>query len=277
MKTLKIGIFPSYKKEGAEAVMNQILDYLEHQTIRPVEVNVYDCRTERGETKIDLDVAIPVGGDGTFIGVARHLAGDDVLLCGINMGTLGFLTDIERSEIEEKLAQILKEEYTVEERMMLSVSVRRDGVVTPIATAMNDVVVKGSMTMMHFDLRIDDFLMEKYMADGIIVATPTGSTGYSLSAGGPIVNPNLNLIIVTPVCPHTLKSRPMVISHREKVCLSVLDTKAGVRCTVDGQVTKPLLAGDEVLIEESPCKMKFLKFFDKNYYATFKSKLERSN
>ncbi|MBQ8682224.1 MAG: NAD(+)/NADH kinase [Selenomonadales bacterium] len=277
MKMLKIGIFPSFKKSGVEEVTHQILDYLERQTIRPIEVNVYDCRTNRCDENIDVDIAIAVGGDGTFIGAARYLAEDEVLLCGINMGTLGFLTDIERGEIEEKLAQILREEYTVEERMMLTVSVKRDGEITPLATAMNDVVMKGSMTMMHFNLLIDDFLMEKYMADGIIVATPTGSTGYSLSSGGPIVNPNLKLIIVTPICPHTLKSRPMVISHREKVRLAVLDTKAGVRLTVDGQVTKPLLSHDEILIEESPCKMKFLKFFDKNYYATFKSKLERSN
>ncbi|MBO5244472.1 MAG: NAD(+)/NADH kinase [Selenomonadales bacterium] len=277
MKTLKIGIFPSMKKEGVEEAANRILDYFGQQMIRPVEAKIYDCRVDRCDECIDVDIAIAVGGDGTFIGAARYLAGDEVLLCGVNMGTLGFLTDIERGEIEEKLAQILREEYTVEERMMLSVSVKRDGEITPIATAMNDVVVKGSMSMMHFDLLIDDFVMEKYMADGIIVATPTGSTGYSLSSGGPIVNPNLDLIIVTPICPHTLKSRPMVISHREKVRLVVRDTKAGVRLTVDGQVTKPLLSHDEVLIEEAPCKMNFLKFFDKNYYATFKSKLERSN
>ena len=277
MQPLKIGIFPSFKKDGVDKVTHEILDYLEGQTIRSVEVNVYDSHTSRGDKAIDIDVAIAVGGDGTFIGAARYLAGIDVLLCGINMGTLGFLTDIERHEIKEKLAQILEEDYTVEERMMLSVSVKRDGQVTPIATAMNDVVMKGSTTMMHFNLLIDDFLMDKYMADGIIVATPTGSTGYSLSSGGPIVNPNLKLIIVTPICPHTLKSRPMVISHQEKVGLTVIDTKAGVRLTVDGQVTKPLLSDDEILIEESPCKMKFLKFSDKNYYATFKSKLERSN
>ncbi len=277
MKQLNIGIFPNFLKTGVEEVTRHILAYLAKQQFAAVNVRVYDSR-RKNDTVLDaIDIAIAVGGDGTLIGAARFLAEEDVLLCGINMGSLGFLTDIEQEELEEKLEQIVCGQYTVEDRLMLSVAVKRDGQVEPITNAMNDVVIKGEFAMVKYSLFIDDFLMDRYMADGMIVATPTGSTGYSLSAGGPIVNPNLDVIVITPVCPHTLKSRPMVISHAEKVRLAILEARKGILLTVDGQVTKQLLPNDEILIEEASKPMKFLKFFDKNYYATFNSKLERSN
>ena len=229
-------------------------------------------------TEKNPEVIISIGGDGTVLRAASIAARADIPIVGINCGTLGYLNDIEPEETD--LLQKLKtDDYSIDSLMLLAVTLcRRDGTQEEFLV-LNEVLFSRGASPRIADIHLysDGVHVSDYSADGLIFATPTGSTAYSLSAGGPIVNPNLNLIIVTPVCPHTLKSRPMVISHREKVCLTVLDTKAGVRCTVDGQVTKPLLTGDEILIEESPCKMKFLKFYDKNYYATFKSKLERSN
>lgn len=160
----------------------------------------------------DLDYAIVIGGDGSFIEVARALRGRDVPILGVNMGTLGYLTEVELTNIEEALERVVKGRYTVEKRMMLEGSF--DG--ERMDLALNDIVVarKGAIRVIHFRLFVNGELLNSYEADGVIISTPTGSTAYNLAAGGPIVEPTASMIVITPICPACVKYKQYCIVSR---------------------------------------------------------------
>ena len=161
----------------------------------------------------DLDYAIVIGGDGSFIEVARALRGRDVPILGVNMGTLGYLTEVELTNIEGALERVVKGRYTVEKRMMLEGSF--DG--ERMDLALNDIVVarKGAVRVIHFRLFVNGELLNSYEADGVIISTPTGSTAYNLAAGGPIVEPTASMIVITPICPHALNTSSIVLSAED--------------------------------------------------------------
>jgi NAD+ kinase len=207
----------------------------------------------RSELANRCDLILVLGGDGTFLSVAREVGGRRVPLLGVNLGTLGFLTELSVEEVEDALSRILEGELNVETRMRLAVSVVRDDRVDREYLALNEAVIsKGGVSrLIDLEARADGHLVTTYHADGLIVATPTGSTAYSLSAAGPILLPDLEAMLLTPICPHTLTQRPVVLPDRATIEITMPGAGDDMHLTVDGQESAPLFHGDRVRVTRS--------------------------
>ncbi|MBU3823360.1 MAG: NAD(+) kinase [Candidatus Oceanisphaera merdipullorum] len=223
------------------------------------------------------DLAIVVGGDGNMLGAARVLARFDVAVVGVNRGNLGFLTDLSPDSFEQPLDRLLAGDYQAEQRFLLETQVHRHGQLKASNTAMNEAVLHpGKIAhMIEFEVYINGVFMYSQRADGMIVATPTGSTAYSLSAGGPIVTPNLNAITLVPMFPHTLSCRPIVIDadSQVKLVLSPNNKTSQMLVSCDGHVSLAVQPGDEIHINKSPHKLKLLHPRGHNYFEVLRSKL----
>jgi len=221
------------------------------------------------------DVVIVLGGDGTFLGVSRILSGTDIPIVGINMGNLGFLTEVTREEALELVDIIAKGTYEVETREMISVKVIRENKQYCNYDVLNDVVIsRGKVSrVVDLSLEINDKQISTFKADGLILATPTGSTAYSLSAGGPIVFPALPLMIITPISPHTLTNRPLVVSNKRIVRVRSLTDTTQLHLTLDGQISFDLMAGDVVEVTKSKKSIKFISSPFRDYFSILKTKL----
>ncbi|HWK54892.1 MAG TPA: NAD(+) kinase [Hyphomicrobiales bacterium] len=223
------------------------------------------------------DLVIVVGGDGSMLKAATVLAEQSVPVVGINRGRLGFLTDILPDEIEQGLGQILAGHYKVEERFLLDVTIVRPEGRRFIGSAMNDVVLHPGIAaqMIEFALYIDRQFVYNQASDGLIVATPTGSTAYSMSAGGPIMHPGLDALVLVPMYPHSLSSRPIVVdSHNEiRIVVGQRHNNNTPQVSCDGSVEYTTQVGDELLIRRKPRELKLLHPEDYDYYATCRSKL----
>lgn len=276
-----IAVFPNPTKACADQVLRRVVKFFQDKDVRlllPQKVATHFGYEELGVAEIaavPLDLALTIGGDGTLLGACRKVAPKGVPVCGINIGRLGFLADIELGELESKLEKILWRDYRLEERLMLDAFVRRGGAQRCIGHAINDVVVNkgGVARMLALELFVDDAPVDKYEADGLIVSTATGSTGYSLSAGGPIINPRVKVLLITPICPHTLNGRPLLIAEEETVRIRIGAQHEDILLSFDGQDSERLLPGDEVLVRKAPLAAKIVKFEDKNYYLTMREKL----
>lgn len=223
-----------------------------------------------------IDCAVVLGGDGTLLNTARSIAPAGVPLFGINLGQLGFLTEVEVKDTIPALEKLIAGTYLLEERMMLQASVRRGGEVSEKFICLNDAVItKGAFArLIRLQTLVNDEYVETYPADGLIVSTPTGSTAYSLSAGGPLVTPDMELMIVTPICPHTLYARPLVIDAANAVKVVILSDQGEIMLTLDGQYGFSLQPGDEVIIEKAPYKTKLLKINRRSFYEILREKLK---
>jgi NAD+ kinase len=221
------------------------------------------------------DYVIVLGGDGTILRVARELCGKNLPILGVNLGQMGFLAEVEPAMLESSLQKLMAGQYKVRHRLMLSARVLRDE--RPVAeyTALNDIVIsKGPFSrIIYVDTFVNDKFLESYPGDGIIVSTPTGSTGYSLSAGGPIVNPALDVMIVTPICPHLLHHRSVIVDSSERVLLKVMTRQTEVVLTVDGQVGFSLADGDEVLVTRAPLTTPLIQLEGSDFYVLLHRKL----
>ncbi|MDE0660401.1 MAG: NAD(+) kinase [Gammaproteobacteria bacterium] len=232
-----------------------------------------------------VDLVVVVGGDGSILGVARDVAHAGVPVLGVNRGGLGFLADIAPDQISEKVAQVMAGAYRVEERFLLEASVRRlphagravvEGDAVEVGVALNDVVVHaGSMSrMMDFQLFIDDEFIYEQRSDGLIISTPTGSTAYALSAGGPILHPRLDAVEIVPMFPHTLTSRPLVVNGDSTISVRIGDAAATPKVSCDSQVDFALGPTDEVRIvkHRSPLRLAFP--IGHSFYESCRSKLD---
>ena len=221
------------------------------------------------------DVVIVLGGDGTFLGVSRILSGTDIPVVGINMGYLGFLTEVTREEALELVDIIADGSYEVENREMISAKVIRENKQYCNYDVLNDVVISRGIVSRVVDLalEIDDKQISTFKADGLILATPTGSTAYSLSAGGPIVFPALPLMIITPICPHTLTYRPLVVSNKRIIRVRSLTDNTQLHLTLDGQISFDLMMGDVVEVTKSEKSVKFIRSPFRDYFSILKTKL----
>ncbi|NLB74272.1 MAG: NAD(+) kinase [Firmicutes bacterium] len=223
-----------------------------------------------------LDVVVVLGGDGALLNAARRLAGTSLPILGVNVGHLGFLTEVELKGMGNALDRILSGRYEVEERMMVHAEVRRGGKgVVGEFIGLNDVVVtKGAFArMIRLDTYVGSSLIGTYPADGAIVASPTGSTGYSLSAGGPIVNPVMNMLILTFICPHTLGARSFVVSPEDDVRIVLEAQNEDVMLTIDGQVGFALEHRDEVVVKPAVPKTYLIKLGNRDFYEVLKTRL----
>lgn len=238
--------------------------------------------TEAGRDEIgeNCDLVIVVGGDGSMLSAARTMARHNTPLLGVNRGRLGFLTDIAPDEIDVKVSEVLDGQYEAEERFLLEVVVLRDGEVIGRADALNDVVVNSgtSAQMIEFDLTIDDTFVYRQRADGLIISTPTGSTAYSLSAGGPIMHPSLDALVLVPMFPHTLSSRPIVVEGDSRLRLDIAeDNNIHPPVTCDGQVNMTARPGDSVEVYKKPHLMTLIHPVDHSFYASCRDKLRWGN
>jgi NAD+ kinase len=223
-----------------------------------------------------VDLMIVLGGDGTLLAVARGMGSRPVPILGVNLGTLGFLTEIAQEELFETLEEVLTGHFIVEPRMRLSVAVERAGEVVGSYLALNDAVLARTALsrMVDLEVRADGAEVTTYYGDGLIVATPTGSSAYSLSAGGPLVLPGVEAILLTPICPHTLTQRPLVLPHSCNVEIRVHNTRGGeVQLTVDGQVGCELREGDRVKVHRSEHPARLLAPPGRNRFEVMRTKL----
>ena len=275
-------IVGKYQALGLRPVLEEIAHFLvglglevsfERETAHAMGVTDFDALSpaEMGQR---CDLAVVVGGDGTMLGIARELARWKIPLVGINQGRLGFITDIAIDKYQEALAPMVKGDYEEESRSMLEGEVWRDGRRIYEGLSLNDVVVSRGATASMVELRVDvgDDFVANLRADGLIVATPTGSTAYALSAGGPILHPAIGGWVVVPIASHTLSNRPIVLPDSGEVRISIVAGK-DVSANFDMHNLASLIIGDQVHVRRSAFKVRFLHPRGWSYYATLRRKL----
>ncbi len=235
---------------------------------------VDECTREELSSRCDL--VIVVGGDGSMLNVAKFIASDQVPVIGINRGKLGFLTDVLPNEIETNIANVLNGNYSVEKRFLLDVVARRGTTEHNLGAALNDVVLHPGTAaqMIEFELFVDDKFVYSQESDGLIVATPTGSTAYALSAGGPIMHPHLNAVVLVPMYPHALSSRPIVIDGDSEIRLVVAAKESlEPQLSCDGEVKYTAVAGDEFLVTKKSVPLQLIHPPKHSFYQACRSKL----
>lgn len=235
--------------------------------------------TRAEEIPEDVDCAIVLGGDGTMIHAAHDLASRQIPVMGINMGTFGFLAQTELSGIEKALDELIFDEYDIEERLMLEAGISVCGEKKEV-TALNDVVITRGMFsgLLSVGVFVNGALVGEYYGDGVILSTPTGSTGYSLSAGGPIVTPEARLMLITPICPHTLNARCIIVAADDEVTICIREYKktgkAEACVSVDGHESFLLGAGDYITVKRHDNNARMIRLREKSFFDVLHAKLE---
>ncbi len=251
--------------------------FVDSETASVIRVPGHD----RSEIPRLVEMLIILGGDGTLLSAARYVADahTDVPIFGVNLGSMGFMAEVSLDELYDNLAKAIAGKLETEDRMMLSASVIRGGKQVAQYRVLNDAVInKGALArMMELKITVSDGYLTTLRADGLIVATPTGSTAYSLSAGGPIIHPTIHCFVVTPICPHTLSNRPIALPDTVVVTVCLTSLSEDVSLTLDGQIGFPLVTHDVVEIKKSRYKMKLIKHPGKSYYEILRTKLKWGN
>jgi NAD+ kinase len=222
----------------------------------------------------EADVIVVLGGDGTLLSIARR-ADARVPILGVNMGELGFLTEVVEKEAMPMLARVVAGHYELDRRMTLAAKLLRGGRPLRRLRALNDVVITNGARarIIEFSVSVDGLPLTTYHADGVIVATPTGSTAYSLSVGGPVVEPTVQVLLLSPISPHTLSNRPVVLRPNAVVRITLAAHEDDALLTIDGQEVMPLEAGDVIEVRQSPAKVSLVRSPDRTYYDVLRSKL----
>jgi NAD+ kinase len=280
----KIGMIARPRKSNLATMVPPLLEWLEKRGI----TTLYDEETAaslpagkaRGSTREEVaagsQLLLVLGGDGTLLAAARVAALHGIPILPINMGSLGFLTSFTVQELYPALEETLAGRYSVSERVMLKVELEREGKVIETQRVLNEAVInKGTLArMIDLELHIDQDFVCRYRADGLIVATPTGSTAYSLSAGGPIVHPGVESFIITPICPHTLTDRPVVVRDSSLIEMRLLANTESVFLTLDGQKGIGLQATDFVRIVRAKETLRLIQPLKKSYFEILRDKLK---
>lgn len=278
---MRIAVMPNLSKQDAAAYTKRILELLRedgaeiliHQNLADQFFGITACDSHK--TMIDAcDLVIAVGGDGTIIHAAKHASIGDKPILGINLGRLGYLTGIEKDELH-LLHHLFKNEYSVHRHMMLEITVESANHESSRYCALNDAVVSGALSkILDFGLSVDGNETYRYRSDGMILATPTGSTAYSLSAGGPVVDPQMDCIIFTPICPHSLFNRSTVFSADKTLIVSADQDYVGdVYLTVDGEVPIRIQQRDKIFIRRAEPCTKLIKMDNRNFYDIVNRKI----
>ena len=278
----KIAVFAKVHDPRCQDVAVELFNWLSARGCEPlIEAHLARHLGCNGVAAEDIssraEMVVVLGGDGTLISTARVIGERDIPILGVNLGSLGFLTEIALDELYPALEKCLRGDYRVSERIMLRAVVERDGRETASHLVLNDVVInKGALArIVDLKTKVNSFDLATFKADGLIISTPTGSTGYSLSAGGPIVNPSMNCIVITPICPHTLTNRPIVIHDGSVVDITVssLDDE-DIYLTLDGQVGLELRSGDRILVSRASHTAKLVMSEERDYFAVLRTKLK---
>jgi NAD+ kinase len=278
-----VGIISRPRRAILAEVVPKLLSWLQERGISTLidaetalALNRNDIGKTRHQVALEADFLLVLGGDGTLLAAAREAATHGIPILPINLGGLGFLTSFTLEELYPALEQVLAGCAPISERVMLLAERMHNGNTLTQQRVLNEAVVhKGTLArMIELELFIDDGFVCRYRADGLIVATPTGSTAYSMSADGPIVHPSVESILITPICPHTLSDRPIVISDTSTVELRMDDHSDSVFLTMDGQTGVPLQLGDRVRITRAAERLKLIHPPNKTYFEILRSKLK---
>jgi NAD+ kinase len=270
----KVLLVINSKKDDVQSVVRSILELTEGRGIETVTLDFSSHASAENLSGVDL--AISLGGDGTLLSCARMLAPRGVPILAVNMGDFGFITEVSKSEFRETWEKFLEGKLGVSERLMLSVEVQRQGAVAAVFLGLNEAVVgiKGISRMIRLKIFMSDTYMGRYRADGVIVATPTGSTAYSMAAGGPILHPEMEAFILTPICPFTLSNRPTVVPAGEILRVEVEEPqKVEAVLTIDGQESFLLQPRDCILIRRAPFKARIVHTDRRSFYEVLRTKL----
>nr|WP_288731246.1 NAD(+)/NADH kinase [uncultured Anaerobutyricum sp.] len=261
----------------------EITEQIKHHITRMGAVcNVYD-QYNRDVTSIDIpegtQCILVMGGDGTILAAARMLVGNTIPLLGINLGTLGFLADVNLADLSKTLDLLLKDQYQIENRIMLTAEVYKQGEKVATYIALNDFNINrfGASRVIGLKVGINGSIIDCYRADGVIVCTPTGSTGYNLSAGGPIINPTCKNFVITPICPHSLTARSIVLAKEDVVTVEVEQIRSNIKeeaiISFDGREGLSIVPGDQVKIYKSQEVTPFIKATEVSFVQILKEKL----
>jgi len=281
------GVIANRRKSGIDAIVMRLIAWLGSKGVTPLVwddlAGLVPEATLRplGEIAAKSELVVALGGDGTLLRAARVVGNRMTPVVGVNVGSLGFLTEVTIEEMEPALDAILKGKYTWEDRMNLEAVVVRDRKEIQSFNALNDLVInKGALArVIEMRMTVDGHYVADYTADGLIVSTPTGSTAYSLSAGGPIVNPKMDAIIATPICPHTLAVRPMILAAEQVLVVELwaghgVDGEPEVKLTVDGQVGFDLVSGDTIRFTRSQQRTRLILSGERSFYEVLRKKLK---
>lgn len=276
-----IGVFCKEKDERLKTTLVGLHNFLLEKSYKVVTlknsakyIGIKPIKEEQFCKVVDL--AIVVGGDGTLLKAGRLLADKGIPVIGINLGRLGFLVDVSPDRIADQLSPILAGASTMETRSLLYAEAFRENQSLGASMAFNDVVLhaRDDVRMIQFDTHIDGVFVNTQRADGMVVATPTGSTAYALSSGGPILHPSLDALVLVPICPHTLSNRPIVISNKSRITITMGESReVGARVSFDGQANIRLKSGDKVVIRQQEHTLQLLHPKDYDYFRILRNKL----
>lgn len=273
MKNIVVALNPSKDKDGKilSLVMSQITTVFKHSKV--IVLNSYEMNKYRFQDKLDL--LIVLGGDGTLLGVARDINGKyDVPILGVNIGNLGFLSSIEIQDFSEALKKIKNGQYIIQNRILLECTMLNQDD-NDKGKALNDVIIaRGTLSRMaKFEVFIDNKLYYRFKGDGLIVSTPTGSTGYSFSAGGPFIYPDVDVIILTPICPHTRGMQPIVLKSSSEILIKAENYNGEIYLTFDGQEAKQINDNTSIIIKKAKQIAKILLFDNYDYFNVLRQKI----
>lgn len=276
----RVGVFAKRNHPDAAELAARVASWLQERQVEVFleEELASDLNTSGySESEIPslVDMIIVLGGDGTLISVARAVGVLNTPILGVNLGSLGFLTEITRQELFKVLSEVLEGRYTVSDRLMLEAVVSRNGDVANRYQLLNDVVInKGALArIIDMELYVNESYLTTFKADGLIISSPTGSTAYNMAAGGPIIYPGTDCFVITPICPHMLTNRPMIVPADSVIRIEVKFTDEDVVLTADGQVGMPLKGGDIVEVHRSVSRTRLILSPDKEYFEVLRTKL----
>lgn len=281
---MKFGITGNPNKLEFYSILNKlclILDDTDHQFFISADLNFnknYEIKSKLQKKTLediskDCDMIISIGGDGTILSTFRQVAPFEIPIFGIHIGGLGFLNEINKTNLNDSLKYILNNDFIIEKRMSLKININNDD--SLVHYSLNDIVIDNgsSPRALQFNVFLSENFLNTYISDGIIFCTPTGSTAYSLSAGGTIITPNLNVIGVTPICPHSLSARPIIISDNEKIKVQLSEENVGMAVSIDGQVHIPVDYTNQIYIERSKFDAHLVRLPSNDYYSTLRTKM----
>lgn len=277
-----VGIIVNRGKKEALNYASSVIEWLEKKKVKVLitrwvgeEINRRDLAADKEEMGKRADFILSLGGDGTLCRAARDFTPYGISLLGINLGGLGFLTEIPISKYKEGLTKVLRGKYKTEKRLMLETSILRNKEKIKTSLALNDIVVSkgGSPRIINLKTFVAEEFVTTYSADGLIISTPTGSTAYSLSAGGPVIHPNLDVIVLSPICAHTLAVRPLIISQTDEIKISIEPPCEKALLTIDGQIGFDLEEKDIVKIKKSSQEINLIRLRERFFFQTLQSKL----
>lgn len=282
---MKIGIFAKFTRYDFVDDLMSIISWLEDRghecLVDEVVVRSFGMKGITGspasEIPRETDMAFVFGGDGSMLSAARTIGNADCPILGINLGRLGFLTEIPAEQVYRAMEAVLEGDYELEERFLLKVRLARKAGRGKTYHALNEIVVSRSALsrVITVDTSLDEDFIAEFVADGVMVATPTGSTAYSLSAGGPIVHPALEAFLVTPICPHTLTNRPLIVPGDRSLRVT-LRSGEDVKLSIDGQIGVNVAPGDEVICEKASYKIKLVRSGEHGFFDVLRRKLKWS-